>query len=95
MSEVPQPTARPPLEAIAPPRDGFAFTPSDTTLIIHPVTGKAVVAKAISIDTAGDVKVRFISGNDATIPLQAGRTSMEIDRIYDTGTTAASVFAWL
>jgi len=68
------------------------ITPSDTT-VISPICSVLF----INCTVAGNVAVRMLDGNIATLPVPTGVTTLELqyDQVKATGTTATATFVGL
>ena len=71
----------------APAHGAVVVTPSDTTVI--PIT------RSIYIGTAGNLTVRMADGQDTVLFASApiGILSIQVDKVYATGTGAANILA--
>ena len=74
-----------------PPSKAILITKSDVTTYDPPL-------RAITIGTAGDLAVKFVSGDSVVLPancLAVGvQHVMEITQVLSTGTTAAELVGW-
>lgn len=69
------------------PAEGIvAVTPSDSTDI-------AAQCRGLLCGTAGNAQVTTAAGQTVTIPLQQGYNPIRVSRVWNTSTTATSIFA--
>lgn len=78
-------------EGLGPPPQPFLITPHDTNLLDF-------ITRAISIGTAGNLKVKTMDGNDVVIPANALAIGiqhvMRVQMVYSTGTAADEIVGW-
>lgn len=73
--------------ATAPAHGAVLVTPSDATII--PVT------RGIYVGTAGNITVRMADGQDTVLftNVPVGITTIQVDKVYSTGTGATGIIA--
>jgi len=55
----------------------------------------ASISRGLLIGVAGNVAVKFLNGNEKTIPLTAGWHPIEVIQVNTTGTTATGLFYFI
>lgn len=70
----------------SPARNIAAVTPDDATDLPNE-------AKAIEVQTAGNIKLTTVGGTTITKYFWVGYHSLEVKRIWSTNTTASGIFA--